>query len=182
MLRKARARNIAKGVLKQLGIQKAPVNPEEIINKLSSTDLDSLSGLSVKVVSQDFQGELEEVSAILIKEKRQAIIAVNSAHSENRRRFSIAHELGHLILHSNTENLKVEKQFFTRAEGVRNLDEVEANEFAAELLMPEHLITKDFNALVIKDEDFIVSELAKKYKVSEAALTYRLLNLNLVSY
>ncbi|MDO8447073.1 MAG: ImmA/IrrE family metallo-endopeptidase [Deltaproteobacteria bacterium] len=180
MLRKAHARNTAKGLLKQLGIQKAPVNLDRIINKLSTTNLKQLQGLNIEVVRQDFQGDLKDVSAILIKEKRKAVIAVNADHTDTRQRFSIAHELGHLILHSNTENLKIEKQFFTRSDSVRSLDELEANEFAAELLMPEELIINDFFKKVIEDEDSVISVLAKKYKVSEAALTYRLINLNLL--
>lgn len=180
MLRKTRARKIAEELLEKCKINKAPVDPYKIIKQLPSMDIKEVKGLTINYTVQDFPKDLEDVSAILLKEKGQAVIAVNSEHSEVRKRFSISHELCHLILHSNNEHLAVEKQFFTRAEGVRNLDEIEANEFAAALLMPEDLIRKDFEKYAGKDEDFIVSKLSEKYKVSPLALTYRLRNLNLL--
>jgi Zn-dependent peptidase ImmA (M78 family) len=87
-------------------------------------------------------------------------------------------------LHGNYEHLKVEKsiqpRLFTRADGIHSLDEKEANEFAAELLMPEELIRKDFEKYIDKKEDNIISYLAEKYNVSEIALQYRLNNLDLM--
>lgn len=148
---------------------------------LSSERALSATGLHSQI--EFFSNDLQDVSAILFKEKGQALIAVNAAHSERRQRFSIAHEIGHLILHSNNEHLNVdryEKQLFTRADGVRNLDEMEANEFAAILLMPEDLLTKDFDILFENGPDNIISGLADKYQVSEAALTIRLKNLGLL--
>src|SRR4030067_138026 len=175
MLRKARARRIAKGLLKEFKVKKAPVDIDGIAKKLPTKDIEGVKGLSLIIRNEKFPSELEDVSAILLKEKGHAVIAVNKDHSEFRKRFSIAHEIGHLILHSNNELLTVdryEKQFFTRASGVSNLDEIEANEFAAALLMPEDLIREDFDEYFEKDPDEIISTLAKRYKVSEAALTY----------
>jgi len=180
MLRKARAKKTAQALLQQLNIKKAPVKIESIIKQLSKTNFEQLNDIHYKVTKEVFPNELGDVSAILLKEKGQAVIAVNAEHSESRQRFSIAHELGHLILHSNNEQLTIEKKLFTRAEGVRNLDETEANEFAAELLMPEELLEKDFEKISEKNEDELISILAIKYQVSQLAVSYRLKNLNLV--
>ena len=126
---------------------------------------------------------MADVSAVLLKERGHAAIAVNAEHSNLRQRFSIAYEIGPLFLYSNSELLNVdryEKQFFTRAESVRTLDEVEANEFNAALLMPEDLIKGDFEKYCDDDPDLVISNLAGAYKVSQSALTYRLKNLGLL--
>jgi Zn-dependent peptidase ImmA (M78 family) len=183
MSRKARARRIASELLKELKIKKAPVNIEKVAKQIPKKNIAELKNLSITIQKEDFPSDLEDVSAVLLKEKGHAIIAINADHSESRQRFSIAHEIGHLMLHSNNEHLTVdryEKQFFTRAVGVRNLDEIEANEFAAALLMPEDLIKEDFEKYVERDPDEIISRLAEKYKVSQVALTFRLKNLDLL--
>ena len=183
MLRKVRAKRIAEGLLREFKVKKAPVDIEKIAEKLPTKDIKGLKDLSLTIQRETFSGDMQDVSAVLLKERGQAVIAVNAVHSDSRQRFSIAHELGHLILHSNSEHLNVDRyetQFFTRAEGVHNLDEMEANEFAATLLMPEDLLTNDFDKLYKKGPDNIISDLAGKYKVSEAALTYRLKNLGLL--
>src|SRR6266700_3429838 len=41
----------------------------------------------------------EDVSGALIRDGASVVIAVNSAQHENRQRFTIAHELGHYLLH-----------------------------------------------------------------------------------
>lgn len=180
MLRKTRARKIAEEILKKCKIKEAPVDLDKIIKKLPDSNIDAVRDISIKWIKQDFPKDLEDVSAILLKERGQAVIAVNDEHQKNRQRFSIAHELGHLILHSNNEHLTVEKQFFTRAASVHNLDEMEANEFAASLLMPGYLIQKDFAKYANKNEDDIVKELSAHYEVSSTAMTIRLMNLNIL--
>jgi Zn-dependent peptidase ImmA (M78 family) len=184
MLKKVRARRAAERLLKQFKIKKPPVDVWKIAKQLPRKEMEQLKNLSLSVQKRAFPPDLDDVSAVLLKEKAQAVIAVNTAHSEYRQRFSIAHELGHLILHSDNELLtvekKVEQQLFTRAESVHNIDEMEANEFAAVLLMPEDLITKDFKKLFEKDSDEIISKLAKRYEVSQPALTYRLKNMGLL--
>ncbi len=112
------------------------------------------------------------------------IIGVNSLHHPNRQRFTIAHELGHLELHRQmiTSNVHVDKNFPAlmrdrkSATGTEQI-EIEANQFAAELLMPIALIEQ---ALAGKqfdiDDDGPIEELAKKLRVSKQALEYRIRN------
>jgi Zn-dependent peptidase ImmA (M78 family) len=107
-------------------------------------------------------------------------IVVNKNHHINRRRFTIAHEIAHHILHKEylMNNVHVDKSILRResfsSSGIDN-KEVQANSFAAELLMPEIEIKK-LNKVDIND-DTKVSELSKKLKVSTAALIYRLTNI-----
>ena len=55
-----------------------------------------------------------------------------------------------------------------------SLDEIEANQFSAALLMPEDHLTKDFAKVRS------IKRLAEKYNVSKTAMEYRLVNLGLM--
>lgn len=55
--------------------------------------------------------------------------------------------------------------------------EIEANQFAASLLMPVGFIRKDISRQTRQTESVLVARLAKKYEVSEQAMRYRLVNL-----
>lgn len=95
----------------------------------------------------------------------------------NRERFTIAHELGHYV----KGHLKDKPLFRDPSKNfsLNNYDiyEVEANNFAANLLMPKEKI--DF--LLYDMGISSISEMAKLLKVSEAAMTYRLQNLGYIS-
>lgn len=69
-------------------------------------------------------------------------IYVNSEDSLNRRRFTIAHEIAHYLLHRNkyTGSFKDDRMY--RSPGVSSASEAEANRLAADLLMPRRLIRK----------------------------------------
>lgn len=76
----------------------------------------------------------------LITDNGFRLIVVNKNHSNDRLRWTLAHELGHCLMHENialfvSENRDKEK---------------EANEFAAELLLPESETKKAFVGLTIK--------------------------------
>ena len=107
------------------------------------------------------------------------IIGVNSSHARTRQRFTIAHELGHLILHRN-ELFHVDESPVIRFRNeesslATNAEEIEANQFASELLMPDHLLSKELSRLPgnMSAEDAIPI-LARRFQVSEQALTLRL--------
>lgn len=78
--------------------------------------------------------------------------------SDRRLNFTIAHEIGHIVL----EHIKFSSPSYT--------DELEADEFAARLLMPEKLLLT-FNY-------YSISQVAAWLKVSKSALINRLIRLN----
>ena len=94
-------------------------------------------------------------------------IYVNANHSETRRRFTIAHEIAHYVLHKNLIRDGIVDDTLYRS-GLSNLIEMEANRFAAEILMPTHLI----RAAIRKE--FSISKLAKQFNVSNEAMAIRL--------
>lgn len=110
-----------------------------------------------------------------------AIIGVNSLHSANRQRFTIAHELGHLVLHG--DELHIDEGFpFAFRDEISSLAvdpaEIEANQFAAELLVPEAWLAAEIRGqhLDIESDD-VIEALAKKFGVSVLSMTHRLSSL-----
>lgn len=128
----------------------------------------------------------DEVSGSLVINQGRATIVVNTSHNKNRRRFTIAHEIGHYILHGKSAQVFIDSaKVFNRdpisAQGTQT-QEIDANAFAAELLMPESELLQDVGTSSINpfvDQDRI-DHLATRYRVSVEALLIRLTKLGLI--
>lgn len=122
------------------------------------------------------------------KDKKAPVISVNATHSQTRINFSIAHELGHLVLNykwipfdadnpvPDGDVLSVTKYRGATDYSVNEKqEETVANEFAASFLMTN----SDIKSL-IDSSDFsytqLISELSTKFNVSEQAAKIRLDN------
>ena len=154
--RKKEARNFAKQIIKHLQITEAPINLRFIIEHLqvdyslyvTQWDFsDNISGILVKI--SDLEDDLADSTYA---------IGFNKDDPWCRRRFTICHEIGHLLFNSSC----------TKYEGGGSSFETECDCFAAELLMPKAILKKDFD----KVQD--VPTLAKMYLVSEQALCIKL--------
>lgn len=99
------------------------------------------------------------------------IMCINSSHNPKRQRFTMAHELGHYILHRG-KNIEFVDTTFFRSDEMDSIEYI-ANEFASRLLMPEDKLRK------LIDEDRIknIGELASRFDVSSAAMKYRVISL-----
>lgn len=139
------------------------------------------SCLKIQISEHDFA---DNISGAFYKEDDNKILGVNINHPLTRKRFTIAHEIGHYMLHSEDElhyddddklsnAPKEEKELFFRSEISDDTTETEANIFAANLLMPEELIKKCID-LGIKS----IEEFADCFNVSQVAMRYRLTNLS----
>lgn len=131
------------------------------------------------------QSPLHDISGVLIKEDDgKWTIIVNQDDSQTRKLFTIAHELGHYFLHKEKQNEFIESQFvqnvWARSETTKREDiEVEANEFAANLIMPKSKIDETLSRLPDRKIDqSLVVDLAAKFGVSSVAMLTRLKNLN----
>jgi Zn-dependent peptidase ImmA (M78 family) len=138
-----------------------------------STDLKKVAKkLGIKIIQHAFS---ENISGVFFRKDNKLFLGVNSDHHEHRRRFTIAHEIGHYILHSD-EMLHYDKDelenIYLRSDDISSPEEIEANHFAAELLMPEELILK-----CIENDEQSIKVLAERFNVSEHAMRYRLTNL-----
>ncbi len=87
---------------------------------------------------------LSGAEAQLLAVGAKAIITISTGEDNPcRERFSIAHELGHLELHRTKSDLWVCKSGHIddgRTRSAKQPEEQEANEFAAALLLPDHLL------------------------------------------
>lgn len=125
-------------------------------------------------------GDLDDVSGVLVRQGNSAIIATNSTQSVQRQRFTIAHELGHFLLHEGITN-HVDRSYrvnFRSAESSQatNVEEIEANYFAASILMPKPMLDER-SAEEALDNDTMVADLAREFRVSRLAMSLRLANL-----
>ncbi len=122
------------------------------------------------------------------KEKRE--IRVNKYEPLVRQRFTIAHEIGHILL--SHEGISYRDTSYTIYKDlIERMNEVSANAFAAELLMPERLLRKALEKTMFElnydttqkfsdsDIDYLAENTAKKMMVSVESLKYRLKNLNI---
>ena len=95
-------------------------------------------------------------------------IVINSNESANRRRFTIAHEIGHYLLHRDRIGDGLVDDALYRS-GLSSFDEVRANRLAADILMPFDLIEQ-----AIKSGTKNVQDLAALFRVSPQAMSVRL--------
>ncbi len=120
-------------------------------------------------------------SGMVARQGARIIIGVNMSHAETRQRFTVAHEVGHMLLHAD-QPLMVDHTGLSligrRHEGESGQRETEANAFAAALLMPREWVEAAIGDQEIAvDDDAAVEELAEKFGVSQQAMMFRLMNL-----
>lgn len=179
-LRRKHIRNLVESLLGEQNIHSAPVDVEQLA---------SASGVIVR-----YQPAEDRLCGFLLRDPAQqkVIIGVNKNHPENRQRFTIGHELGHFLLHESSK-FHVDYKFRLKlnsdeVQKEANVEEKEANLFAAELLMPARFIKRDLDRVNPPDlfeaidifEDEKLQHLAKHYQVSVQALTFRLAYLNYI--
>ena len=156
-----RADNFREIVLRHLG---PPVNIEGIIRSLG-VSVDKKAKLD-----KEISGQIERL------ENQQYKISVNSKDHYFRQRFTLAHELGHYLLHSHLigQGLDDDKAYRSVPDGkfynqnIGSREETEANSFAARLLMPKSKL------MIEARPGREISDLAKAFQVSPAAMKIRL--------
>jgi Zn-dependent peptidase ImmA (M78 family) len=134
----------------------------------------------INVVRQRLNDD-EDISGFYLRDGTEAIIGVNDAHHPLRQRFTVAHELGHAVLDRN-DGMHIDRAFRLRnATSSLAIDpeEVAANAFAAELLMPEEEVRAAVGEGLDITDDRVVRDLARQFGVSQQAFIYRLANLGL---
>ena len=144
-------------------------NDINISNKQPIVDLiQILENLGIVIIQikntdnrfKDFDGLSEIVTNI------PTIILPDNMKDGARQRFTIAHELGHLIL--NIKDKKVDEEKL-------------CNRFASALLMPNEAVKNEFGKSRGNISFFELTAFKKEYKVSYAAIIYRLKDLNIIS-
>lgn len=124
------------------------------------------------------------VSGMLILHNDQSVIVTNNRHHLSRRRFTIAHELGHHMLHRGDQRFFLEgSPVLFRSDDILKSDrrmEQQANAFAAEVLMPTQHVVGEFQRQPCEMEDEEgIRTLADLFGVSPQAMVIRLTELGL---
>lgn len=146
------ARNIARKLLKDAKIKTIPVSLWVVIDHMKARH-------DLYVMRSDF----ENVDGALVTlGDEPPLIGFNPDRAWVRRRFTLAHEIGHYLLGHGT------------CDESNQYAEQEANQFAAELLIPLAMIKADFK----KQPD--LDALAKKYIVSREALCRHLMECRII--
>ena len=132
----------------------------------------------VEEIAKAFELEVVEfpfhnnISGLLKKD--EGVIGVNKGQAPSRRRFTIAHELGHFLLGHGLEanhDGEIVDGTFDKPLPV----EREANLFASALLMPRDLIQ-----VAVKNNGLDLDKLSDQFGVSKQAMTIRLMALKLI--
>lgn len=162
MMRYRESRRRAVQVLHMVGADTPPVDVHRIAVELN-----------FDVIPFDFP---DIVSGVTFIEQGVKSIGVNRLHVSTRQRFSIAHELGHYLHgHEAYDKSRIHVEEGRGFLSSHNRQEQEANEFAAELLMPHFLLRMD-----VTGNELDVALLAKRYQVSEQAMWIQLFDHRLV--
>jgi len=169
------AKLTAEKLIDRLGIRTAPIPVERIAEQLD-----------LRIVFDDLG---EDISGLLVARDGSASIAVRRSDAPTRKRFTIAHEIGHFVMrHHRQRNELVhadphEQVIYRSPRASEGLDpiEIQANQFAASLLMPAKLVRQHAERLGLPLTDGDVKTLAKSvFEVSEEAMTIRLNGLGLL--
>lgn len=172
----------------ELNLPNIPVNtsPEEAANilrkywGLGDRPIDNIIYLVEKngLIVTDFESSTNDVDAYSHRmECTNGSYTFLIGYSKNkmataRIHFDIAHELGHILLHSWKEDLEnIEKEEFKEIEK-------EAHEFAAAFLLPKEAFISDIGGYADKLPYYI--EMKRRWKVSIAAMIRRSFTLGLI--
>ncbi|RKZ31088.1 hypothetical protein DRQ36_03250 [bacterium] len=151
-----RPQDYARALYKYIDIETAPIQLEPI-----------LDARNIELREDDFAG----IDGIAFKGPKYKLIVVNKNLPPERKRFTIAHELGHIVMpHRGGYQICYP--------GKNKRMEAAADRFAAELLMPEPLVRKLWSRY--KDNtEYRASVMADIFAVSVSAMRIRIRRLGL---
>lgn len=164
---KKRADDEAMTVLRRFSLELSlPVDPLYIAEKVG-----------VDVFEADFK--YPDVSGLIKKDGQVTVIYIKHSDPALRKRFTVAHELGHLFLHLNDKQQGnfVDSEVLFRhgivSDSAESKKEIEANQFAASLLMPEDLVEQEW------ERCYSITRMSSTFQVSLQAMEIRLRTLGM---
>jgi Zn-dependent peptidase ImmA (M78 family) len=155
---------------------------------LSDIGFDEITNLSMKLFVSALgatlvEEELKNSDGKIVRGKSKTLIKVNSQIPyDSKKRFTIAHEVGHFLMHDkievHNENSNTLNWFVnTESQLKKGLQEWEANDFASELLMPEQIFRNE-----TQDKPFspnLIKYLSERFKTSITSTVFRCLQLDI---
>lgn len=155
-------RKAARDLLKKCNISEPPVDLRVVAEKL---------GLGYEEV--DYFPD--DVEALIVAMGDRTVAVVNKNFPENKRRFTLAHELCHHYLHKDRSVLEEittidSPSSIEHDSTIKDLLEVEADIFAGELLIPLPMLKQHYQP------GFTANDVARIFEVSESAASVALMN------
>lgn len=160
------ARSRARDLLSRMEVKRVPTPLPKIARALK---------IEVEYTPLD-----DELSGMAFIKDGRRFAWINALHHPNRQRFSLAHEIAHHILHEDLlkQGVHVDKGILRRdklsSQGTDDL-EVQANAFASEFLMPTDHVEAALPPNFDLDNIEHINQLADRFRVSLAAMQYRLM-------
>lgn len=171
MKKNLKGSNKAKEILEIIGFDE--------ITELPMKEL--MAGFDIIYIEEELNGS----DGVIIRGRSKTIIKVDvNIYTTHRKRFVAAHELGHFFLHDKLSfHLDDEKTLsWNRLEELhkRGIQEIEANDFAGELLMPEQafknfILRKPFGPNLIRD-------ISERFNTSLTSVIFRMLKINIAPF
>lgn len=163
---------VAEDLLKRYGLNTPPVDVDKLAMMMGAA-----------VVRTRAEGD---ESGFVMRDGSKVVIGVNSGTSRRRQRFTVAHEIGHLLMHEG--NLIVDSSIRANYRNdvssmATDAQEMEANKFAAALLMPMERVREAVARLSVgaTSREDLINRLSREFDVSTEATGYRLINLGIAS-
>jgi Zn-dependent peptidase ImmA (M78 family) len=158
----------AKEVLRSHGLNTIPVDPVVLAHRLG-----------IEVFNAKFSDE--NIVGMIARQGPKVTVLVNQSDPPYRKRFTIAHEIGHHFLHLTDDGELVDGEanmFRQPREDQKAITpearrEIQANMFAASLLMPEDAVRQEWVATKS------IAEMARRFNVSESSMGFRVDSLGL---
>lgn len=113
----------------------------------------------------------------IIHDGNRSIIVINDQiQYQSRRDFTIAHELGHYLMHrdsliQHTDTMITMSWFDNTLKNKILIQEYEANTFAAEILLPTSIFKQEIEKKKFSPE--LIKSVADKFKVSQSSIIFR---------
>ncbi|TSC76473.1 MAG: hypothetical protein G01um101431_606 [Parcubacteria group bacterium Gr01-1014_31] len=152
------ARKVARRLLANAGVTRPPIRIRDIVEYLKKTS-------DLSICPWDFG---KDTDGMQLTQGENITIGYNQNQHRHRQRFTVAHEIGHFMMGHTTGDSPFDLTS-------QKPEEIEANQFAAELLMPLGLLKGE-----IRDGLKNVKSLADVFDVSDEAMWWRIRGCNLL--
>lgn len=117
----------------------------------------------------------KKMSGMTIKKDQQYFVFINGGHVEGRRLFSLAHELGHIVMHMEDDDISIEFS-------ARSQNEKQANSFAQSFLVPSDILQEQLQQAGMQISPDKIRRIAENFNVSYECMVYNLEKLGLINY
>lgn len=158
-------------------------NPRSIAQKvLSDFGIDNPKDISIEDIVHALDiplrfANLKGCDGRIIHDGGRSIIVINDQiQYQTRRDFTIAHELGHYLMHRNkliqhNDSMSTMTWYDSAIKHQISIQEYEANTFAAEILLPSSTFEKETEKKPFSPD--LIRSIAEKYRASQSSVIYR---------